>query len=103
MKKINFEGKSNKEMKADMMQIYYATIDTNYLYGDRYLYTYMNIGNFVNIKDIISDAYNTNFYAEDSFFEKVKYNIQNNPDNSEENISANDQFINVSFGNIKAN
>ena len=103
MKKINFEGKTNKEMKADMMQIYYATIDTNYLYGDRYLYTYMNIGNFVNIKDIISDAYNTNFYAEDSFFEKVKYNIQNNPENSEGNISGNDQFINVSFGNIKAN
>ena len=103
MKKLNFEGKTNKQMKNEMMKIYYDTIDINYLYGDRYLYTCMNIGNFLNIKDIISDAYNTNFYAEESFFEKIKYNIQNNPENSEATFSGNEQFINVSFGNLKAN
>ena len=103
MKKLNFEGKTNKQMKNEMMKMYYDTIDINYLYGDRYLYTCMNIGNFLNIKDIISDAYNTNFYAEESFFEKIKYNIQNNPENSEATFSGNEQFINVSFGNFKAN
>ena len=66
-KKINFEGKDNKEMKAEMMRIYYETIDIKYAHGDRYLYECVNISNYINLKDIISDAYNLNFYAEDSF------------------------------------
>ena len=100
-KKINFEGKDNKEMKAEMMRIYYETIDIKYAHGDRYLYECINISNYINLKDIISDAYNLNFYAEDSFLETIKYNIKNDQDNSEAAISGNDQLINVSFGNPK--
>ena len=100
-KKINFEGKDNKEMKAEMMRIYYETIDIKYAHGDRYLYECVNISNYINLKDIISDAYNLNFYAEDSFLETIKYNIKNDQDNSEAAISQNDQLINVSFGNPK--
>ena len=79
LNKYNTEEKTIQEMRAEMMRIYYKTSDYKDEYGDRYLYFYVNISNFINLQDLILEANNNNIFLEESFFEKisVKFEEQN--------------------------
>ena len=85
LKKYNFKEKSIPQMKSEMMNIYYETVDFKEKYGDMYLYSYINISNFMNLQDLIFDANNNNVFLEESFFEKVNYKLE-----SENNSEYND-------------
>ena len=91
LKNLNLENKDIQQLRTEMMKIYYETFDIKDRYGDMYLFSYVNISNMMNIKDLILDANNNNFYLEDNFFETIKYKLENEPENSEF-INPNEQF-----------
>ena len=93
LKKINFEEKTINQIRTEMMRIYYETFDIKEKYGDMYLFSYLNLSNLMNLKDLIVDANNNNFYLEDNFFETVKYKLQDQ-DNSEFFYNGDEQYEN---------
>ena len=79
-KNIKFEDKSVQQMRTEMMRIYYETFDFKDKLGDMYLYSYLNISDYMNLKDLIFDANNNNFYLEDNIFQTINYHINETPD-----------------------
>ena len=94
IKNLNLQKKDIQQLRTEMMKIYYEIFDIKDKYGDMYLFSYINISKMMNIKDLILDANNNNFYLEDNnFFETIKYKLANEPENSEF-INPNEEYEN---------
>ena len=75
---FNPREKTIQQMRSKMMKIYYEVVDLKDKNDDMYLYSYLNISNFLNLQDLIRDANNNNFLLEASFFENVSYKVEEN-------------------------
>ena len=103
MVNYNFEGKTIKQIRTKMMNIYYDTFDIKEKFGDMYLFSYINISSLMDIKNLMVDANNNNFYFEDGFLETVKYKLQGQ-EYSENYYNGDETYENMesqafSFGN----
>ena len=91
LENYNTEEKTVQKMRSEMMKIYYKVSDFEDKYDGKYLYSFLNISSFLNLKDLIMDANNNNFFMEPSFFENVQYKVEE--ENSSE-PSNNDFYFN---------
>ena len=94
---FNPREKTIQQMRSKMMKIYYEVVDLKDKNDDMYLYSYLNISNFLNLQDLIRDANNNNFLLEASFFENVSYKVEENNSefyNEDENQQNNNEASN---------